>query len=225
MWPSKSVFQALTPSSLLQGVPALCPLLSSLRIPKSCPGLFPRILAGLTPAGLFGLHPLPRLYWGRWWLPNGGGVRQGSPSWFLLNLCCLLFPVPVARSPGLSLCCGSLSCPPYPPPCLLLKKGKWVSWAGSSPGALKLPVLSPTQVPTYTHFTNSPDRGFLQNHKVWEPGAPVPEAVRLLHSSWFCRDDVTTLLLSHFHSTSTYWSSTLGSREHQMRPMPFGHPS
>ena len=146
MWPSKSVFQALTPSSLLQGVPALCPLRSSLRIPKSCPGLFPRILAGLTPAGLFGLHPLPRLHWGRWWLPNGGGVRQGSPSWFLLNLCCLLFPVPVARSPGLSLCCGSLSCPPYPPPCLLLKKGKWVSWAGSSPGALKLPVLSPTQV-------------------------------------------------------------------------------
>lgn len=74
-----------------------------------------------------------------------------------------------------------------------------------------------------------------------EPGAPDPEVAPLLCSAWFYGDRVTVSLLSHFHSTNVYGSSTLGQTlrtrqstrqtgplrqsTRQTGPLPFGHPS
>lgn len=164
-------------------------------------------------------------------LPKGGG-RQGTPSWFLLSLCCLIFPAPIASSLGLSVWCGSLLLPS--PTFFTFEKGEVGLPRGPRAGltvscsaalaALKLPGLSPTQVPTSQMAVSEASSRIVRPGK---SGAPDPQESPAL----FCGDGVTTSLLFHCHSTNICWSSTLGQTlrtpgpRRQTRPLPFGRSS
>ena len=121
-------FSSLVHSEHLLAAPALHPFPSSLS-PQSFvlshpSSLFLRVLLGPDSVDLFALHPLPRLGARDWGTACRWRQAGQPPSWLLLNLCWLTLPVPVTRSLGLSK--GAVEAGPFlPPPCLLLKKGKW----------------------------------------------------------------------------------------------------
>lgn len=86
----------------LLAAPALHPFPSSLS-PQSYAlshpsSPFHRVLVGPDSANVFALHPVPRLDGGGWETACRWRQAGQPPSWFLLNLCWLIFPVPVTRS-------------------------------------------------------------------------------------------------------------------------------
>ena len=99
----------------LLAAPVLHPFPSSLS-PQSYalshpPSLFLRVLVGPDSADVFALHPVPRLDGGGWGTACRWRQAGQPPSWFLLNLCWLIFPVPVTRSQAYQRVLGKLPLP------------------------------------------------------------------------------------------------------------------